>query len=333
MNNKIKKITILGDGGWGTTLAIHLAKKGYPVKIWGPFPEYLQCLRKDRINKKFLPDIKIPESIIFSDDLTQAIEDSQLIIIAIPSKYAPGIIRQLKGKDISQKTILSVIKGIDTKTLKTMSELIHQELGTVRLAILSGPTIAIEVAKGLPATAVIASKNLKVAQELQKIFNSDRFRIYTNSDTIGVELGGSVKNVIAIAAGICDGIGLGTNAKAALLSRGLAEIIRLGKAMGAKEKTFAGLSGLGDLTTTCFSHDSRNRSVGEQLGRGQTIHDITSHMDMVAEGVTTVQAIHRLSQKYKVPMPITQEVYNIIYKNKDPQKAVSDLMQRKLKME
>src|SRR3989338_348415 len=214
-----------------------------------------------------------------------------------------------------------------------MSQLIRRELGPVPMAVLSGPTIAGEVAKGLPTTAVVSSPDMRLATAIQKIFNSPAFRIYTNPDIVGVELGGSLKNIIAIACGVCDGLGFGTNAKAAILTRGLVEMARLGTAMGAKTKTFAGLTGLGDLVTTCVSSQSRNRSVGEQLGKGKSLAQIMKNMNMVAEGVETVKAAYRLSRKYKIPMQITTEIYNIIYKNKPPQKAVDDLMKRQTKAE
>jgi len=214
-----------------------------------------------------------------------------------------------------------------------MSEIIHEELGSVKFATLSGPTIAHEVANGVPTVAVIASHDKKVRETLQDIFMTGRFRIYTNDDVVGVELGGSLKNVIAIACGISDGLGFGTNTKAAILSRGLAEISRLGHAMGADAKTFSGISGLGDLVTTCISQHSRNRFVGEQLGKGKSLKQIESHMQMVAEGVPTAKSAHALSLKYKVDMPIAREVYMVLYKNKSPLKTFKDLMLRKKKEE
>ena len=333
MKNKIQKITVLGDGGWGTTLAIYLAHRGFSVKIWSAFPEYARHLAQTRENTKFLPGIKIPGEIEITADLTHALDGAQLVILAIPSQFAVAVIRKLKKYDLSKKILLSVIKGLDSATLSRMSQIISKELGSIPLAVLSGPTIAMEIAKGMPSTAVIACKNMGIAKTLQTVFHSPSFRIYTNSDMVGVEIGGSIKNVVAIACGICDGLGFGTNAKAAILSRGLAEISRLGQAMGAKQKTFAGLSGLGDMVTTCFNKQSRNRSVGEQLGQGKKIGEITSAMDMVAEGVTTVKAAYALGRKYKVPMPITTEIFNIICKDKAPNIAVNDLMSRRLKPE
>lgn len=327
---------MIGDGGWGTTLAVLLAKKKYPVKLWGPFPAYVRRVSKNRYNTKFLPGIHLPRNITLTESLAETVQGADLIIFAIPSKYANAVINKLKQikTDYSDKIILSVTKGIDTTQLLRVSEIIRKQLGNhVDIAVLSGPNIAIEIIKGIPSTAVVASHNLRTAKHIQALFNSQSFRIYTNTDVTGVELGGSIKNIIAIACGVCDGLGFGSNTKAAILTRGLAEMARLGKVLGAKQKTFSGLSGLGDLVTTCVSPQSRNRSVGEQLGRGKSIKTITSHMEMVAEGIETVKAAHKLSQKFNVSMPITTEVYNIIHKNKKPSKAVFDLMTRKTRSE
>lgn len=329
----IQTISILGDGGWGTTLAIHLAKKNYQVKLWGAFADYVREVQKKRINSRFLPGIKIPKQVCMVDRLDVALSHARILILAVPSQYILGILKKLKPFDLSKTIILSVIKGIDPVSLKRMSELIAGELGKIKLAVLSGPTIAMETAKGLPTTAVVASRDHQAARTLQIVLNSEKFRIYTNSDVVGVELGGSIKNVIAIACGVCDGLGFGTNAKAAIVTRGLAEMMRLGTALGAESKTFSGLTGLGDLTTTCFSPQSRNRFVGEQLGKGIRIDQITRKMDMVAEGVETVKAVYRLGQKHRIALPITNEVFNIIYKNKNPKQAVNDLMNRRVTAE
>ncbi|MCU0651731.1 MAG: NAD(P)-dependent glycerol-3-phosphate dehydrogenase [Candidatus Omnitrophica bacterium] len=327
-------ISIIGDGGWGTTLAILLSKKGYPVTLWGAFKEYTDYLNKKRVNSKFLPGIKIPAGINITHDLNEALRDKELIVLAVPSQYLRKVIREFKKTGYPKKSIyLSVTKGIEISTLKRISEIIKEELGPVKTAVLSGPTIAHEVAAGKPTTAVIASKNAVVRKRLQDIFITKRFRIYTNDDVIGVELGGSLKNVIAIACGISDGLGFGANTKAALLSRGLAEISRLGMKMGAKTSTFSGISGLGDLVTTCISQYSRNRFVGEQIGKGRKLSEIKSHMQMVAEGVPTTQSAYQLSLRYKVSMPITKEIYAVLYKNKSAQQAVKDLMTRKKKEE
>ncbi len=327
-------ITILGDGGWGTTLAILLARKGFRLTLWGAFAGYTREMNKTRVNKKFLPGIKIPPQIQITSDLNAALDKKSLVVFAIPSQYMRKILKQIKQLSYPKDaTYLSVTKGIEINSLKRMSEIIYQELGKIKLAVLSGPTIAHEVANGLPTAAVIASPEKNIRKHLQDIFTTDRFRVYTNDDIIGVELGGSLKNVIAIACGIADGLGFGNNTKAALLSRGLAEMSRLGTAMGAKGSTFSGISGLGDLVTTCVSTHSRNRFVGDQIGRGKTMHQIKSHMQMVAEGVPTAKSAYNLSKKFKVSMPITKEIYSVLYKNKSPVKAVKDLMNRQKKEE
>lgn len=327
-------ITILGDGGWGTTLALLLHSKGFKVSVWSAFPEYAEYLEKQRINSKFLPGIKIPKGISFVSDLEKIISRKQLIVIAVPSQYARGILKKIKKYDYPRDAIyLSVSKGIEIGSLKRMSEVAREELGNVKIAVLSGPTIAHEVAKGVPTAAVIASSNASIRKYLQNIFINERFRVYTNNDMVGVELGGSLKNVIAIACGISDGLGFGANTKAALLARGLAEMSRLGVIMGAKARTFTGISGLGDLVTTCISMYSRNRTLGEQIGKGRHLRSLISNMQMVAEGVPTAKSAYELSLRYKVEMPITREVYAVLYKNKSPSCAVKDLMTREGKEE
>jgi len=332
-SNRIN-VAVLGDGGWGTTLAVLLKEKGFNVTLWGVFRDYVSYLKKKRINSKFLPGVKLPAGLNITSDLREALEGKDLVILAIPSQYMRGVLRKIKKIKYSRKAIyLSVTKGVETGSLKRMSEVIHQELGRVSLAVLSGPTIAHEVARGVPTAAVVASPDRKLREHLQDIFITPRFRIYTNEDVVGVELGGSFKNVIAIACGISDGLGFGTNTKAAILSRGLAEISRLGQEMGAKARTFAGVSGLGDLVTTCISPYSRNRFVGEQIAKGRTLKEINSRMQMVAEGVPTTKSAYALSLKYKVDTPIIKEVYYVLYRNKSPLAAVKDLMTRRKKEE
>jgi len=331
---KRPNIVILGDGGWGSALGILLAKKGFKVTIWGAFADNVLIMRQKRVNTKFLPGVKIPKNIEITHDLASAIKEKDIVLLAIPSQYLRGVLKKIKKIGYPHDAIyLSVIKGLEISTLKRVSEVIHDELGKVKLAVLSGPTIAYEVAKGIPTVAVIASHNLALRKYLQKIFITDRFRIYTNNDVIGVELGGSLKNIIALACGVSDGLGFGTNTKAAILSRGLAEISKLGIAMNAKAATFSGITGLGDLVTTCISMHSRNRFVGEQIGKGKTLKEIIKHLNAVAEGVPTAKAGHYLSLKYKVAMPITSEVYKVLYKNKPAIKAFKDLMGRKRKEE
>ena len=327
------KIAVIGDGGWGTTLAIILSKKGYKISLWGAFPEYVDCLKEKRDNVKFLPSIPIPKEILITADLEEALSDSRVVILAIPSQFMRSIVSKLKGFDFSDSTIVSVTKGIENKTLKRMSEIIEELLGEVKLAVLSGPSIAIEVARGIPTTVVTASKHEKTSYKIQEIFSSGRFRVYTNPDIIGVELGGALKNIIAIASGMSDGLGFGANTKAALLTRGLAEITRLGVSMGADRRTFEGLSGMGDMVTTCISPHGRNRWLGEEIGRGKKLKDIISKTEMVVEGVSTTESAYELSKRNNVDMPIIHEIYAVLFKNKDPLLAVNDLMKRESKSE
>ena len=327
------EIGILGDGGWGTTLAIHLAKKGYPVNLWGPFSDYLEIMDKKRENIKFLPGIKIPSSVKIVKEEEFLVKESSIIVIAIPSKYLRSVLKKFSHFDFHNRQILSVVKGIEYDTYLRPSQIIEEILGKIEISVLSGPSIAQEVARGNPTAVVIASSDLSLAKKLQRIFSTSSFRVYIHSDVLGVELGGALKNIIAIACGISDGLGFGTNTKSALLTRGLVEIIRLGVKLGARPETFLGLSGMGDLVTTCFSHYSRNRGVGEKIGKGGKIKDILEKMEMVAEGVLTTKAVYELSKKYKVEMPITEQVYKVLYENKSPFKAMEELMTRRLKEE
>ncbi|MDD5135850.1 MAG: NAD(P)-dependent glycerol-3-phosphate dehydrogenase [Candidatus Omnitrophica bacterium] len=328
-----KSICVIGDGGWGTTLAILLSKKGFSVTVWGAFPEYIETIKTRRENIKFLPGVSIPDNVKFTASMGEALRGREIVVLAAPSQFARGVFTILKMEDLADKKFVSVTKGIENKTLKRISEVAYDVLGKQTLAVLSGPSIALEVANGAPTTVVAASGNLKFAKEVQDIFMTERFRVYTCSDVPGVELGGSLKNIMAIAAGATDALGFGANAKAALLTRGLVEIVRLGLAMGAKRETFYGLSGLGDLATTCISQYSRNRWLGEEIGKGKSLKSILDETDMVVEGVATARSAHDLARKYKVEMPITEEIYKILYENKDPKKAVRDLMVRSPKPE
>jgi glycerol-3-phosphate dehydrogenase (NAD(P)+) len=324
------KIAVLGDGGWGTTIAILLSNKGYNVMVWGAFPEYTALLEKDRVNHKFLPGIKIPEGISFTSD-TGRIPKDAIFVIAIPSKYLRKTISRFKGR-IGGK-VVSLTKGIEVETLKRPSEVISEVLGNVKISALSGPSISFEVARNLPATLVAASDDEALAKETQGIFNTPDFRVYTSGDLKGVELGGALKNIIAIAAGISDGMGFGVNTKAAILTRGLAEIIRLGTKMHAKKETFFGLSGLGDLATTCMSPHSRNRRLGEEIGKGKKLKDILKETEMIMEGITTTKSTYELSKKLGVEMPITEKIYEVLYAGKSAKDAVKELMTRALKAE
>lgn len=327
-NKSIEKVTIIGDGGWGTALGVVLARNNVSVTLWSPFEEYARVLNDKRVNVKFLPGFTLPESIDITHDMSEGLREAQLAVIAIPSHYIKGVLQQMARYYDSSLPVLSVVKGIEVGTLKRMSEVISEILRPEKLAILSGPSHAEEVAGKLPATVVIASDNEVLAEELQRLFITDRFRVYTSDDCVGIEIGGALKNVIAIAAGICDGLKFGSNAKAALLTRGMVEITRLGIAMGGKQETFYGLSGIGDLITTCISPFGRNRSLGEKLAKGQKLKEIVASTDMVMEGMETAKSVSQLAEKYEVEMPISQEVYNVIYEEKDPLQAVQDLMLR-----
>jgi len=325
---KMRKISIIGDGGWGTTLAILLSGKGHNVTLWGAFAEYVETVKAKRVNTKFLPEVKIPHEVNITSSLNEAIDDKEIIVLAVPSQYMRGVLTRLTPYKLFGKIFVSVTKGIENKTLKRMSEIAHELLGNIEICVLSGPTIAREVVHGSPTTLVASSGNLALAKEIQEVFITDRFRVYTNSDIVGVELGGALKNIIAIAAGICDSLGFGTNAKAALLTRGLVEMARLGVALGAKKDTFYGLSGLGDLTTTCISKYSRNHHFGEEIGKGKSLKDALKETEMVVEGVATTESAYELAKKHRVEMPIISEIYKVLYENKDPKKGVHDLMTR-----
>ena len=322
---------MLGDGGWGTCLAILLAGKGVPVVLWGAFPEYVRQVEASRQNPKFLPGVLLPESIRLTADLQDALADAEVVVVAIPSVY----LRQVLGRAGAphQATVVSVVKGLEPETLLRMSEVIGQVWGRDDLVVLSGPTIAYEVARGVPTTVVSASHDALRRARVQKLFSTEQFRVYRSDDVIGVELGGALKNIIAIAAGIADGLGFGANTKSALLARGLAEMARLGVAMGARRETFAGVSGVGDLATTCFSEHSRNRTLGEAIGRGKTLKEIQGATEQVAEGAVAVQSAVALASQHHVEMPITREVYRVLYERKSPQDAVRDLMLRDPKSE
>lgn len=329
-----QRITVLGDGAWGTTLAILLTGKKHHVTLWGAFPAYLQLLREKRENVKFLPGITIPSSITLEEDIQAAVVGADMIVTAVPSHHMRETCRRVapavSGKKVS---VINGSKGIETETLMRMSEVIAQELPGAHLAVISGPSHAEEVAREKPTTVVVASSRRELALEAQHLFMTDHFRVYTNPDLIGVEIAGAIKNTIAIAAGATDGLGLGDNAKAALITRGIVEISRLGIKMGALPSTFAGLAGLGDLITTCVSHHGRNRSVGEMIAQGKSCREILEEMEMVAEGVRTAKAAYQLSRRHGIEMPITRQVYAVLYEEKDPLEAVSELMHRRAKPE
>ena len=387
-------ISIIGDGGMATVLAMLLSEKQKPsdepratshprlrggrlapardpalrepkagVRMWGYDRRQLAEIEESRENKKFLPGYKIPASVIFEPDDKRIMAGADLIISAVPCQFMRGVWTRLKEHVPANVPIVSVAKGIENETLLRPTQILADVLGeerkmkdegrrtsdprfcgdrlapaeagerATRFAVLSGPTIADELARKLPATACAAASDEKLATNIQRIFNCPWLRVYTNTDVVGVELAAACKNIIAIAAGIIDGIGAGDNAKAALLTRGLAEITRLGVAMGAKEQTFAGLTGLGDLVTTCISPKGRNRSFGERIGKGQSPQQAENATESVVEGIATCKSVVALAAKYGVEMPITQAVYEVLFENKPVQKAIQDLMERRLKSE
>lgn len=332
MTEKIK-ISVLGDGGWGTALALLLNGKGHDVTLWGAFPEYTKVLREKRENVKFLKGFSLPASLDLSSDLDFSIAKAEIIVFAIPSQFLRNVIYKIKTEVLRDKILVSVAKGIERKTLLRPSQIIVQQARTAAIAVLSGPSHAEEVAQNVPTCVVAASTSREVARRVQSTFMDTRFRVYTSDDVTGVELGGALKNIIAIAAGICDGLRFGSNAKAALLARGLFEITRLGIHMGANPNTFFGLSGMGDLVTTCISEYGRNRRVGELIGQGKKLSEILAGMEMVAEGVETTRSAVELAQKYQVEMPITTEIHKVLFEDKDPVQAVDSLMKRDAKME
>ena len=332
MNNK--KITIIGDGAMGTVCAMLLCSKNIKAEIWGFDPEILEVFNKKRENTKFLPGYKLPHNLVFNGDDSKVMTGANIIVNAVPCQYMRPVWNRLAEFVPENTPIVSVTKGIENETLLRPSEILREIIGNNRLyASLSGPTIADELARNLPATACIACPSINFASEAQKIFSTPTFRVYSNDDLIGVELAGAMKNVIAIAAGIIDGKKLGDNAKAALLTRGLTEITRLGIAMGAKTHTFAGLTGLGDLVTTCISPLGRNRSFGERIGKGMNAQEALKATNSVVEGAATCQSVKGLADKFKIEMPITFSVYNIINGKTTVSEAVYELMQRDLKSE
>ena len=336
MARMFKHVSIIGDGGMGSVLSILLCEKGIAVRMWGYDREQLAEIEQHRENRKFLPGYKLSKELAFESDDGRIMAGADLIVSAVPCQFIRRVWDRLKDHVPADVPIVSVAKGIENETLLRPTQIIAGILGLAqdtRLAVLSGPTIADELARKLPATACAAAREKELAGQIQHTFSMSWFRVYTNTDLVGVELAGAMKNVIAIAAGIIDGVGAGDNAKAALLTRGLAEISRLGIAMGALPQTFSGLTGLGDLVTTCISPTGRNRSFGERIGKGQTTDQAQEATASVVEGVDTCKSVVALAERYNVEMPITQAVYEVLFEHKPVQTAIADLMQRRLKAE
>ncbi|MBN2103172.1 NAD(P)H-dependent glycerol-3-phosphate dehydrogenase [bacterium] len=330
------EVGILGAGGWGTALAIALAHNHHDVTLWEFNPKIKAQLEATRENSVFLPGISIPEDIKITQDLTVAVQDKAFVVIALPSHVIRSVAEKCQPILSDQCILVSGSKGLENMTWKRISEILLESLPNLtpdRVVVLSGPSHAEELARKRPTVIVAASEGDISSREVQKLFMSPFFRIYTSDDVIGVELGGALKNVIAIAAGIIDGLELGDNLKAALINRGLVEITRLGTALNANSMTFAGLSGMGDLIVTCTSRHSRNRFVGEEIARGKGLRQILKEMVMVAEGVRTTQSALDLSLHHKIDMPITTEVFHVLFEDKSPRQAVSDLMTRTAKAE
>jgi glycerol-3-phosphate dehydrogenase (NAD(P)+) len=331
-----ESIGVIGAGSWGTTLADLLARKGYAVTLWAYEPELVSEMAETGINSLFLPGISLSSRLTFTGSLREAVSDKALLLFVVPSQVVRVVIRNALPHLPADAVIVSASKGIELDTLMTVSQ-IYEELIPpalfARFSVLSGPSFAREVAQGMPTAVVAAAAEVDVARGVQKVFTTPSFRVYTNPDIMGVELGGAIKNVIALAAGISDGLGFGNNTRAALITRGLAEMTRLGRAMGARSETFSGLAGMGDLVLTCTGDLSRNRTVGMKLGKGMRLAEILAEMRMVAEGVKTAESARSLAGRLGVDMPITAKVYSVLYEDKPAREAVVELMTRDLKAE
>jgi glycerol-3-phosphate dehydrogenase (NAD(P)+) len=324
------RVTVLGAGAWGTALALLLHRAKHRVTLWGHDPVHLEEMRHSGGNARYLPGVAVPREWTFEPDLKRAGAEAEVIVVAVPSKALRFVAAELAAY---RGLLVSVTKGIDCETGLTMGGVLASAAPHARVAALSGPTLALEVAKGVPSAIVAASPENAVAQGVQQLFHSPRFRVYTSTDRVGVEMGGALKNVVAMAAGVGDGFGFGDNSKAALLTRGIVEIRRLGVACGAQPETFAGLSGLGDLTVTCFSRLSRNRALGERLGRGEKLEAILASSQSVAEGYPTARAAYQLARRRGVPTPIIDEIHGVLYQGKPVAKALEDLISRESKAE
>lgn len=330
------KIGVIGAGSWGTTLANLLAGKGYSVTLWSYEADLAERMQQTHINDLYLPEIKLSPNLCFTHSLELAARDKELILFVSPSQVTRHVLQEILPFISSRTMIVSASKGIENGSLKLLSEVFEALLPDTmlpQLGFLSGPSFAREVSLGMPTAIVIAARNAETAKQLQTIFSTPNFRVYSHSDIIGVEVGGAIKNVIALAAGVADGLGFGHNTRAALITRGLAEMTRLGVRLGGMAETFSGLAGMGDLVLTCTGDLSRNRSVGIELGRGRKIADILAGMQMVAEGVQTTLSTYQLAEKLNVEVPIIEQMYLILFKDKDPREAVTDLMLRDLKAE
>ena len=332
----MQRIAIIGAGGWGTALSIVLARNAEQVRLWVYEPDLCERLRATRINDLYLPGSSLPENVVPSTDLCEVIAGAEVVFTVVPADYLRSVCQRMAPLAGPEQIFVSATKGLESRTLLRMSEVITETLQArfqPKLAVLSGPTFSREVARGLPTAVTIASADEALARQLQHRFAHSTFRFYTNTDVVGVELGGALKNVIAIAAGVCEGLELGSNAVAALVTRGLTEITRLACAYGARRETLTGLAGLGDLVLTCTGVLSRNRRVGVELGRGRRLAEILESMHMVAEGISTTAAAVEMARQKGVEMPIAEQMYAVLYENRPPLDAVRELMERRLKAE
>ena len=326
-------VSVIGAGSWGIALALVLAKNGNKVTVWSIVKEEIDMLNEKREHVDKLPGVPLPSDMVFTTDLEEAIKGKKALVLAVPSVFTRSTANKMKAYVEDGQIIVNVAKGIEESTLMTLSEIIEEEIPQADVAVLSGPSHAEEVGRGIPTTIVVGAKTEETATYLQNMFMNDVFRVYTSSDVLGMELGGSLKNVVALAAGIADGLGYGDNTKAALITRGIAEIARLGVAMGGKAESFNGLTGIGDLIVTCASVHSRNRKAGVLMGQGKTMDEAMKEVKMVVEGVYSAKAAMLLAKKYNVSMPIIEQVNMILFENKPADEAVKDLMFRDKRVE
>ena len=329
----MEKVCVLGTGSWGSALGLTLAKKGYEVSMWTLNEEQAKRINKTRENIDYLPGVLFPNNMTVTISLEEAVLNSIIIVLAVPSQAIRSVCNQIKPFIKDEQIIVDVAKGLEKGTGLRLSEVVEEELPNNPYVTLSGPSHAEEVARDIPTTVVVASTNLEVAQKVQEIFMGPKFRVYTNPDIVGVELGGALKNIIAFGAGICDGLGLGDNSKAALMTRGIREISRLGVAMGADASTFSGLSGIGDLIVTCTSMHSRNRRAGMLIGQGKTIEETRKEVGMTIESIDNIEVAYKLAKLHNIEVPIINTVYAVLYENLNPREAVKMLMTRDLKEE
>ena len=327
------KITVIGDGGWGTANAMLLAGYGHDVTLWGAFPEYVEEMKRTRRNEKFLKGVELPANLNLESDRAKAVAGAEVVVLAPPSKYFTSVVEGFKGLITTDMLVVSITKGLCEKTNRRMTDLGAESLGTGPIVALAGPTHAEEVSRGIPTAIVAACTDAEKAKRVQEIWSGPKFRVYTSPDPVGVEIGGAVKNVLAIAVGCSDGMGFGDNTRAALITRGLVEMKRFVLAYGGQEETLNGLAGIGDLIVTCTSVHSRNHSVGERLGKGEKIEGVLGSMQMVAEGVWNSKVVHEIAKKLNVEMPICELVYALCYKDFDAKDAVKMMMERELKAE